>query len=114
VLPDDAASRLIAAIHQAAELIEDSDEKSRLRRLADTALDYGRSVLADVLATVITKAAPGLSRVRAIRLRAQARRGRLGRHSAASRQRSGEPVEDRNLLGNDAREAFVAATGPGR
>lgn len=56
---DDAVSRLVAAIGQAAELVDDPDERSRLRRFGDAALGVSRTVLADVMAAVITKGALG-------------------------------------------------------
>jgi len=52
---DDAVSRLIAAVQQAAELVDDPEERGRLRRLADSAMSVGRGVLTDVLAAVITR-----------------------------------------------------------
>lgn len=51
---DDAISRLIDALRQAAEQVSDPAEKSRLRRLADNAGSVSRDVLAAVLAAVIT------------------------------------------------------------
>ncbi len=57
---DDAASRLVDAIRQAAELVDSPDEKSRLKRLGDSAAAVGRGVLGDVLAAVITKTTLGV------------------------------------------------------
>lgn len=57
---DDAASRLVDAIRQAAELVDSPEEKSRLKRLGDSAAAVGRGVLGDVLAAVITKTTLGV------------------------------------------------------
>lgn len=51
---DEAISHLISALRQAADRVDDPEEKSRLRRLADNAGGVSRDVLAAVLATVIT------------------------------------------------------------
>ncbi|HMM96708.1 hypothetical protein [Phycicoccus sp.] len=51
---DDAVSRLVKALTQAADHVDDPEEKSRLRRLADNAGTVSRDVLAAVLATVIS------------------------------------------------------------
>lgn len=51
---DEAISRLISALRQAADQVDDPEEKSRLRRLADNAGSVSRGVLASVLAAVIT------------------------------------------------------------
>ncbi len=51
---DDQVSAFVAALRQAADLIDDPDEKSRLRRLADEALGLSRSVLGGVLTAVAT------------------------------------------------------------
>lgn len=56
---DDAISRLVEAINQAAQLVDDPDERSALRRFLDAAGGVSRTVLADVLAAVITKGALG-------------------------------------------------------
>ncbi|HEY3547819.1 MAG TPA: hypothetical protein VGK17_17240 [Propionicimonas sp.] len=50
----DAVDRLVAAIHQAAELVDDPDERSRLQRLADGVVSVGRDIIGNVLASVIT------------------------------------------------------------
>lgn len=46
---DDAVSDLIALLRQAADQVDDPEEKSRLRRLADNAGGVSRDVLAGVL-----------------------------------------------------------------
>lgn len=51
---DDAVTRLVDALRQAADQTNDPEEKSKLRRLADNAGGVSRDVLAAVLATVIT------------------------------------------------------------
>lgn len=51
---DDAVSRLVDALRQAADQVSDPEEKSRLRRLADNAGSVSRDVLAGVLSAVIT------------------------------------------------------------
>jgi hypothetical protein len=52
---DDAVSALVDALRQAAELVEDPQEKSRLHTLADNALGVGRDVLGGVLVNLATK-----------------------------------------------------------
>jgi hypothetical protein len=56
---DSAVSQLVSALHQAADEVEDADEKSRLRKLADGVGGVSREVLAGVLTTVITAAGRG-------------------------------------------------------
>ena len=51
---DEAISRLIDALRQAADQVDDPEERSRLSRLADNAGSVSCDVLAAVLATVIT------------------------------------------------------------
>lgn len=52
---DDLVHRLIEAAVQAAELIDDPEEKSRLRRFADGALGVSRDVMSGVLTAVLTR-----------------------------------------------------------
>lgn len=51
---DEAISRRTDALRHAANQVDDPEEGSRLRRLADNAGSVSRDVLAAVLATVIT------------------------------------------------------------
>lgn len=51
---DEAVSRLVSALRQAAELVDDPVEKGRLRTLADGALGIGREVLGGVLIAAAT------------------------------------------------------------
>lgn len=51
---DDAVSALVAALRQAADHVEDPDEKGRLRSLADAALGISRDVMGGVLTAVLT------------------------------------------------------------
>jgi DNA-binding transcriptional regulator YhcF (GntR family) len=52
---DDAVSALVTALRQAADQVDDPQEKSRLRALADNALGVGRDVLGGVLVNLATK-----------------------------------------------------------
>jgi hypothetical protein len=52
---DDAVSNLVEAIRQAADQVDDPAEKSRLRTLADQALNVSREVLAGVMVAVMTR-----------------------------------------------------------
>lgn len=56
---DDAINQLVAAIRQAAELIDDDDEKSRLKVAADSLLGVGRGVLGGVLTAWLTAQSTG-------------------------------------------------------
>jgi hypothetical protein len=56
---DDAVSNLVEAIRQAADQVEDPDEKSRLRSLADQALNVSREVLSGVMVAVMTRGIGG-------------------------------------------------------
>lgn len=56
---DDAVTRLIEALRQAADLEPDPIEKSRLRGLADQAGGISRTVLGGVLTAVLTHQIPG-------------------------------------------------------
>lgn len=56
---DDAVSALVDALRQAADQVEDPQEKSRLRTLADNALGVGRDVLGGVLVNLATKGVLG-------------------------------------------------------
>lgn len=51
---DDAVSAFVQALRQAADLVDDPAEKSRLRNLADHALGLSRDVLGGVLTAVAT------------------------------------------------------------
>lgn len=51
---DAAVSRLVAALRQAANQVDDPDEKRRLRKLADEALGISRNVLGGVLTALAT------------------------------------------------------------
>jgi hypothetical protein len=53
---DDAVTAFVEALRQAADRVDDPDEKSRLRRLADGALGITTDVLGAVLGAVTTKA----------------------------------------------------------
>jgi DNA-binding transcriptional MocR family regulator len=52
---DDAVAALVDALRQAADQVDDPQEKSRLRTLADNALGVGRDVLGGVLVNLATK-----------------------------------------------------------
>lgn len=52
---DDALSSLVSALQQAADQVDDPDEKTRLRRLADGFLGLPRSVAGGVLTAVINQ-----------------------------------------------------------
>lgn len=52
---DDAVSALVDALRQAADETADPDERSRLRRLADSALGVSREVLAGVLVNLASR-----------------------------------------------------------
>lgn len=54
---DDAVTAFVTALRQAADLVDDPAEKSRLRNLADGALGLSRDVLGGVLTDVATGAA---------------------------------------------------------
>jgi hypothetical protein len=51
---DDAVSRLVTALRQAADQVDDPDDKRRLRKLADEALGVSRNVLGGVLTALAT------------------------------------------------------------
>lgn len=51
---DDLVSQLIATLRQAADQTDDPEEKSRLRRMGDSASDVGRQTLGAVLAALVT------------------------------------------------------------
>ncbi len=55
---DDALSALVQALHQAAEQVDDEDERSRLRRAADGLLGVSRSVMTGVLTAYLTNQLP--------------------------------------------------------
>jgi len=57
---DDLAARLIDAALQAAELTDDPDERTRLRRFADGAANVSRTVLSGVITAVITRGLTGV------------------------------------------------------
>lgn len=52
---DDAVSRLVEALRQAADQVDDADERSRLRKAADGLLGVSRDVLGGVLVNLATK-----------------------------------------------------------
>lgn len=52
---DDAVSRLVEAIRQAADQVDDEDERSRLKKAADSLLGVSRDVLGGVLVNLATK-----------------------------------------------------------
>ncbi|MFF2454989.1 hypothetical protein [Isoptericola sp. NPDC058082] len=54
---DDAVSALVEALRQAADRVDDPDERSRLRRLADGVLGVSTDVIGAVLGAVATRAA---------------------------------------------------------
>lgn len=58
--PENVADRLLAALEQAADQTVDEEQRSRLRRAADSLKGLGRDVLPEVIANVITKGAMGL------------------------------------------------------
>jgi len=51
---DEAVSRLVSALRQAADQVDNPDEKRRLRNLADEVPGVGRNVLGGVLTAVLT------------------------------------------------------------
>ena len=57
---NDLVAQLVTALRKAADEVEDPDEKSRLRKLADGLGGVSRDVLSGVLTTVITAAGRGL------------------------------------------------------
>lgn len=56
---DDAVSAFMDALRQAADAVDDPEEKSRLRRLGDAALNVSQSVLGGVLVNLATKGVIG-------------------------------------------------------
>jgi hypothetical protein len=52
---DDAVSAFLDALRQAADLVDDPDERSRLKRLGDAALSVSQNVLGGVLVNLATK-----------------------------------------------------------
>jgi hypothetical protein len=52
---DDAVSAFVEALRQAADQVEDPDERSRLRRIADSVLGVSTDVLGAVLGAVATR-----------------------------------------------------------
>jgi hypothetical protein len=55
---DDALSRLVQALQQAAEQTSDQDERSRLRRVADALLGVSRDVMTGVLTAYLSSLVP--------------------------------------------------------
>lgn len=55
---DDAVRDLVALLRQAADQVEDPEERSRLRALADGAIGIGRNTLGAVLTTWLTAQIP--------------------------------------------------------
>ncbi len=51
---DDVVSRLVAALRQAADQVDDPDDKRRLRKQADEAMGVTRNVLGGVLTALAT------------------------------------------------------------
>lgn len=58
--PENVANRLLAVLEQAADQTGDEEQRTRLRRAADSLKGLGRDVLPEVIASVITKGAMGL------------------------------------------------------
>lgn len=52
---DDLVTRLVQAAVQAAELTDDPEEKTRLRRFADSAVTVSREVMSGVLTAVLSR-----------------------------------------------------------
>lgn len=57
---DDLVTHLVNAALQAAELTDDPDERTRLRRFADGAIGVSRDVMSGVLTAVLTRGMSGV------------------------------------------------------